>query len=372
MRGWPPRRSSPIWTLDPQRLGKAPGATLLLAAHRSVVGERSRLYNQLQALLIGAPAALRERVGPTRNGATLAERISGMRTRPTASMQENTTLQVLRDIANRTRALDQQAKSYTSQIQTLADELAPGLLDEPGIGPICAGKLIAFNPTRFKSEAAFARANGTAPQPASSGKPSATASAAPATAKSTRRSTRSRSPARSTTPQAAPTCNAESTRERPNRGHAIPQATPLPPPLQAARKHALDNIEASNDLHSVRTPHAHPCISSVLAVGAAGQGRDVEVGPGLARPRDFLRCRSRCEVVDVASTASDAESERMGRADLIGRLYGPVVGVRNWPLAFCQVWCWQGCSSVLLARLLGAAGCARCWLLGAVRWHAVA
>jgi transposase len=85
-------------------------------------------------------------------------------------MQENTTLQVLRDIANRTRALDQQAKSYTSQIQTLADELAPGLLDEPGIGPICAGKLIAFNPTRFKSEAAFARANGTAPQPASSGK----------------------------------------------------------------------------------------------------------------------------------------------------------------------------------------------------------
>ena len=154
----------------PRGSGKRLALQMLLAAHRSVVGERSRLYNQLQALLIGAPAALRERVGPTRNGATLAERLSGMRTRPTASMQENTTLQVLRDIANRTRALDQQAKSYTSQIQTLADELAPGLLDEPGIGPICAGKLIAFNPTRFKSEAAFARANGTAPQPASSGK----------------------------------------------------------------------------------------------------------------------------------------------------------------------------------------------------------
>ncbi len=39
-----------------------------------------------------------------------------------------------------------------------------------GVGPITAGKLIAFNPARFKSEAAFARANGTAPQPASSGK----------------------------------------------------------------------------------------------------------------------------------------------------------------------------------------------------------
>ena len=93
-----------------------------------------------------------------------------MRTRPNASLQENTTLQVLRDIAIRTRALDQQAQEYNRQIDTLARELAPALMDEPGVKPICAAKLIAFNPTRFKSEAAFARANGTAPQPASSGK----------------------------------------------------------------------------------------------------------------------------------------------------------------------------------------------------------
>jgi transposase len=154
----------------PRASGKRLALQMLLAGHRSLIGERSRLYNQLQALLISAPAALRERVGPTRNGATLAERLSGMRTRPTASPQENTTLQVLRDIANRARALDIQAKSYTSQIDALARQLAPQLLDEPGIGPICAGKLIAFDPARFKSEAAFARANGTAPQPASSGK----------------------------------------------------------------------------------------------------------------------------------------------------------------------------------------------------------
>jgi hypothetical protein len=134
------------------------------------VGERSRLYNQLQALLVSAPATLRERVGATRNGATLAERLRGMRTRPTASTQENTTLQVLRDIANRIRALDTQAKGYTSQIEALVGELAPQLLEEPGVGPITAARLIAFNPARFKSEGAFARANGTAPQPASSGK----------------------------------------------------------------------------------------------------------------------------------------------------------------------------------------------------------
>ena len=137
---------------------------------RSVISERSRLYNQLQALNVGAPATLRERIRPAKNGAKLAQRLTGMRTRPNASPQENTTLQVLRDIANRTRTLDQQAQDYTRQIDALTRELAPTLMHEPSIRPICAAKLIAFNPARFRSEAAFAHANGTAPQPASSGK----------------------------------------------------------------------------------------------------------------------------------------------------------------------------------------------------------
>jgi transposase len=154
----------------PRGSGTRLALQMLLVAYRSVVSERSRLYNQLQALNVGAPGALRERIGPARNGAKLAARLTGMRTRPTASLQENTTLQVLRDIANRTRALDAQAEHYTREIEELVRSLAPKLLDEPGVGPICAGKLLAFNPARFTSEAAFARANGTAPQPASSGK----------------------------------------------------------------------------------------------------------------------------------------------------------------------------------------------------------
>jgi transposase len=42
-------------------------------------------------------------------------------------------------------------------------------LDEPGVGPVSAAKLLVCDPARFTSEAAFARCNGTAPQPASSG-----------------------------------------------------------------------------------------------------------------------------------------------------------------------------------------------------------
>jgi transposase len=154
----------------PRGTGQRAALQMLLVAHRSLVSERSRLYNTMQALQISAPNALRERIGQVKGGAKLAERLTGMRTRPTASLQENTTLEVLRDMANRARALDAQAKAYALEIETLARSLAPKLLEEPGVGPICAGKLLAFNPARFTSEAAFARANGTAPQPASSGK----------------------------------------------------------------------------------------------------------------------------------------------------------------------------------------------------------
>jgi transposase len=154
----------------PRGSGKRLALQMLLVGYRSAASERSRLYNQLQALLVGAPYALRERVGSARNGATLANRLTGTRTRPTASLKENTTLRVLRDLANRARALDAQAEDYTRQIEEMVCSLAPTLLDEHGVGPICAGKLLAFNPARFTSEAAFARANGTAPQPASSGK----------------------------------------------------------------------------------------------------------------------------------------------------------------------------------------------------------
>ena len=143
---------------------------MLLVAYRSVVSERSRLYNQLQALHVSAPAPYAKGSEQLATVRSSRERLTGMRTRPNASLQENTTLQVLRDIANRTRALDRRPRNTPVEIEQLVSSLAPKLMDEPGVGPICAGKLIVFNPARFTSEAAFARANGTAPQPASSGK----------------------------------------------------------------------------------------------------------------------------------------------------------------------------------------------------------
>jgi transposase len=128
----------------------------------------TRLLNQLQGLHVTAPAALRERIGRG-NGARLADRLARMRDRPDAQLHEQTMLTILRDLARRARQLDAQASQYRHQITALVRELHPTLMNEPGVGPISAAKLLVLDPARFRNEAAFARGNGTAPQPASSG-----------------------------------------------------------------------------------------------------------------------------------------------------------------------------------------------------------
>jgi transposase len=70
--------------------------------------------------------------------------------------------------ARRARDLAAQADAYERELTRLINSLDPTLLEEPGIGPISAAKLIVSDPARLKGEAAL-RCNGTAPKPASSG-----------------------------------------------------------------------------------------------------------------------------------------------------------------------------------------------------------
>ena len=93
-----------------------------------------------------------------------------MRSRKDAATAEQTVLAVMRDLAARSRALHTDADRYQQQLAELIRSLDPTLLDEVGVGPISAAKLLVCDPARFKNEAAFARCNGTAPIPASSGK----------------------------------------------------------------------------------------------------------------------------------------------------------------------------------------------------------
>jgi hypothetical protein len=141
----------------------------LLIARRSAVAERTRLLNQLQALNATAPVMLRERIGEG-TGKQLERRTTSMRARANADLEERAVFGVMRDLAARSRALAADARRYEHQLADLVRSLDRTLLDEPGIGPISAAKLFACDPARFKHEAAFARCNGTAPLPASSGK----------------------------------------------------------------------------------------------------------------------------------------------------------------------------------------------------------
>jgi transposase len=153
----------------PRRRGVLSAIRALLVARRSAVGERTRVLNQLQALNTTAPIALRERVGGG-TGKQIERRILSMRARPGVDLEERVAFAVMRDLAAHSKALGADAARYEHELAELVTEVDPTLLRKPGVGPISAAKLLACDPARFRSEAAFARCNGTAPIPASSGK----------------------------------------------------------------------------------------------------------------------------------------------------------------------------------------------------------
>jgi transposase len=152
----------------PRRGGTRQALAALLVGHRSCMRERTRLLNELQALVTTSPIALREQLG-SGSGLQLAARVLKTRRRSGSLASEQIILDVLRDLARRSRELKQRADTYTGKLETLIRGLDGELLNQCGIGPISAAKLLVCDPHRLKSEAAFARCNGTAPLPASSG-----------------------------------------------------------------------------------------------------------------------------------------------------------------------------------------------------------
>lgn len=152
----------------PRRGGTRQALAALLVAYTSCVKERTRVLNELQALHTTAPGALRERLG-NGTGKQLAMRVLKLRTPRERPESEEIILTVLRDLARRAHELTTRSKTHKSALDTLIRSLDAELLEEPGIGPISAAKLLVCDPHRLSGEAAFARCNGTAPLNASSG-----------------------------------------------------------------------------------------------------------------------------------------------------------------------------------------------------------
>ena len=144
----------------------------LLIARRGAVKARTAAINQIKALLITAPAELRERY--RRHTPTTLIR-SLARCRPAATT-DPTSIAVLigcKALAHRAEFLDRQTKELTAELDALVTSINPGLRAAYGVGPDTAAQLIitaGTNPHRLRNQAAFAMLCGAAPIPASSGK----------------------------------------------------------------------------------------------------------------------------------------------------------------------------------------------------------
>jgi transposase len=144
----------------------------LRTARRSAVKARGQAANQLQALVVTAPDALRERL---RRLSTRRLVAAACRFRPGTQPEtpEAATKLALRSVARRHEALSEEIAELDVQLDRLVAEAAPELLALPAVGTDHAATLLIVagdNPERLRSEASFASLCGASPVEASSGK----------------------------------------------------------------------------------------------------------------------------------------------------------------------------------------------------------
>ena len=144
---------------------------MLKSAKDSAVKARTQAANQMKALIVTAPAQLRETLDglPT---AALVTQCAGFRPRrlntPTIAAKYT-----LRSLARRYRQLSKKIQDLQAELARLIWTTAPALVSVFGVGPDTAATLLIAaggNPQRLRSEAAFASLCGVNPIPASSGK----------------------------------------------------------------------------------------------------------------------------------------------------------------------------------------------------------
>jgi transposase len=144
----------------------------LQVARRSALRARTQAANQLHALVVTAPAPLRERL----RGLSLRKRVAtaaAFRSRATLGTPTAATKLALRCVARRSQQLSAEIEALDAHLARLVARVAPALLAVKGVGTDTAAVLLAAagdNPDRLRSEAAFAHLCGVAPIPASSGK----------------------------------------------------------------------------------------------------------------------------------------------------------------------------------------------------------
>ena len=144
---------------------------MLKSAKDSAIKARTQAVNQMKALVVTAPADLRE----TLEGLTTVALVTrcksfrpGRLDGPKAAAKYT-----LRSLASRHRQLNEEVQELETELERLTSAAAPALVNAFGIGPNTASSLLiaaGSNPDRLRSEASFAALCGVNPIPASSGK----------------------------------------------------------------------------------------------------------------------------------------------------------------------------------------------------------
>lgn len=139
----------------------------MLAAREAAVANATRLSNCARSMLDTAPDALRERYRAMTTPRTMH---ALAKSRP----REGDGLAIaLRALARLWVESRKEADALEASMGAILQKSNPRLLGAYGVGVVCAAKLVVLagdNPERFGGEAAFAKACGACPIPASSGK----------------------------------------------------------------------------------------------------------------------------------------------------------------------------------------------------------
>ena len=155
----------------PRADGDREALRILLGARTELATTATAQANRLRALLVTGDDADRD---ITRGGLTDTRLAALARRRlpPDASREHAVRQAEIRRLALALREAHRQLKANRRQLRDLVADLAPGLLDRPGVGPVCAAQaIVSFShPGRIRNDAAFASLAGVCPIPASSGR----------------------------------------------------------------------------------------------------------------------------------------------------------------------------------------------------------
>lgn len=139
-------------------------------ARDTAVKARSAAMITLKTLIVNAPSELRETLQPLTDRKLIgrcARLTPGELLNPTASIRHS-----LRALATRWLALGLEIATHDDALDHLTRAAAPQLREAFGIGPDSTAEMMIVagdNPSRIRSEAAFAKLCGACPIPASSG-----------------------------------------------------------------------------------------------------------------------------------------------------------------------------------------------------------